>query len=146
MTAVLHGTVLNYDEHVTDGSSNYSISATTFANVDGTNLVLQLTIDAQARTGQALVSWHANTTVPAGQIGYWNLNVNGTLHAANDGILAIGEGTLPSSFTRLVTGLTVGTLNTIALSAKVTGGTMTVYNGAGTSTLDLHPQFAGIVL
>lgn len=146
MTAYLHGTVLNYDDYTADESSNYSVSATSFTNVDGTHLVLQLTVDDKAHTGQALVGWAANTAVPVGQKGYWNLLVNGTLNAANDGILAIPEGTLSSSFTRLVTGLTVGTLNTIALQAKVTGGTMTVYNGAGTSTLDVHPQFWSLVL
>jgi len=146
MTAYLHGTVLNYDEHTLDQVSNYSVSSTTFTNVDGTNLALQITIDGKANTGQALVGFHGNAAVPASQKGYFNLLVNGTVNAANDGILFTPEGTLGVSFTRLVTGLTVGTLNTITLQAKVTGGTMTIYSGAGTSTLDTHGQFWSLVL
>jgi hypothetical protein len=146
MTAILHGSVLNYDQYTLDEASNYSISSTSFTNIDGTYLALQITIDSQAVTGQALVGWHGNTAVPSGQKGYFNLLVNGTLQAANDGIQFVGEGTLPVSFARLVTGLVVGTLNTVTLQAKVTAGTMTVYSGAGTSTLDTHGQFWAIVL
>jgi hypothetical protein len=145
MTAVLHGSILNIDQHTLDESSNISVSATSFAAVDGT-LALQLSIDGKASTGQALIGWHGNVAVPSGQKGYFNLSVNGTLHAANDGILFSPEGTLGVSFTRLVTGLVVGTLNTVTLQAKVTAGTMTVYSGAGTSGLDTHGQFWGVIL
>lgn len=146
MTANLHGSILNYDESTLDAVSNYSVSSTSFTNIDGTTLALNITIDPQARTGQALIGWSGNTAVPSGQKGYFNLLVNGTLNAANDGILFVGEGTLPSAFTRLVTDLVVGTLNTVTLQAKVTAGTMTVYSGAGTSTLDVHSQFWGLIL
>lgn len=146
MTANLHGTVLNFDSYTLDEASNYSVSSTSFTDIDGTHLALQITIDAKASTGQALIGWACNTAVPTGQKGYFNLLVNGTLNAANDGILFTGEGTLSSSFTRLVTNLTVGTLNTVSLQAKVTAGTMTIYAGAGTSTLDVHPQLWSLVL
>lgn len=146
MPANLHSTVLNYDEYTLDEASNINVSSSSFSNVDGTHLVLQLTIGSKAMTGQALIGWHGNVAVPSGQKGYFNLLVNGTLNAANDGILFSPEGTLPVSFTRLVTGLTVGTLNTIRLQAKVTGGTMTVYSGAGTGNLDTHGQLWGVVL
>lgn len=147
MTSFLHGSVLNFDEYTLDQGSNYSISSTSFANVDGANLVLNLTIDSKANAGQVLVGWHGNVAVPVGEKGYFNLLVNGTLNAANDGIIFSPEGTLGVAFTRLVnTSLNVGTLNTIALQAKVTGGTMTVYAGAGTSTLDTHPQLFGVIL
>ena len=146
MTANLHGSILNHDEYTLDEVSNISVSSTSFTDVDGTHLALQLTIDGRAVTGQALVSWHGNVAVPAGQKSYWNLNVNGTLNAANDGIMFTPEGTLGVSFTRLVTGLPVGEVSTITLQAKVTAGTMTVYSGAGTSGLDTHGQFWGLVL
>ncbi len=146
MTANLHGTVLNYQQYTTDESSNYSVSATSFTDVDSTHLVLSLTIDSKATTGQALICWSANVAVPASQTGFFNLLVNGTLNALNDGIIFAPAGTLPVSFMRLVTGLTVGALNTLKLQAKVTAGTMTVYNGAGTGNADVHPQFCGIVL
>lgn len=146
MIAYLHGTILSTDEHTLDQGSDYSVSATSFTNVDGTNLVLQIAIDSKANTGRALVNWHGNIAVPATEKGYFNLLVNGTLNAANDGIIFAGEGTLPVSFSRLITGLPVGETTTIALQAKVTGGTMTVYSGAGTSTLDTHGQFSALVL
>lgn len=146
MTANLHGSVLNYVQYTADESSNYAVSATTFTDVDGAHLVLSLSIDAKATTGQALVSWHANVAVPSAQTGFFNLLVNGTLNATNDGILFASAGTLPVSFTRLITGLPVGTLSSIKLQAKVTAGTMTIYAGAGSSNADVHSQFWGLVL
>lgn len=146
MTAVLHGTTLSTDSYTLDEASDYSVSGTSFANVDGTHLILDLTVDSKATTGRALVGWHGNVSVPSGQKGYFNLLVNGTLNAGNDGILFATEGTLPVSFTRLITNLSVGTLNTVSLQAKVTGGTMTIYAGAGTGTMDTHGQFWGEVL
>lgn len=146
MTANLHGSILNFDEYTLDEVSNISVSSTSFSDVDGTHLALQLTVDGKASTGQALIGWHGNVAVPTGQKGAFNLLVNGTLNCANDGIMISPEGTLGVSFTRLVTGLVVGTLNTIKLQAKVTAGTMTVYAGAGTSTLDTHGQFWGLIL
>lgn len=146
MHANLHGSLLNYDEYTLDEVSNISMSSTSFTNVDGTHLALQLTIDSKAGTGQALIGFHGNAAVPSGQKAYWNLSVNGTLNAANDGIMFTPEGTLGVSFTRLVTGLVVGTLNTVTLQARVTAGTMTVYAGAGTSNLDTHGQFWGLIL
>lgn len=145
MTANLHSGTLTTDEYTLDEASDYSISATSFSDVDGTHLVLQLTPGSKATTGQALIGLHTNVAMPNGVTGHFNLLVNGTLTAANDGILAV-QGTLPASFTRLVTNLNVGTLNTIKLQAKVSGGTMTMYNGAGTSQLDVHGQFWGMVL
>jgi hypothetical protein len=146
MTANLHSGTLATDEYTLDEASNYTISSTSFTDVDGTHLALQLTPGSKAASGQALVGVHVNVAMPTGTVGYFNLLVNGTLNAANDGILAV-QGTLPASFTRLITNLNVGTLNSVRLQAKVTGGgTMTVYNGAGTSGLDLHGQFWGVVL
>lgn len=146
MTANLHGSVLNVDDYTLDEASNISVSSTSFTDVSGTHLALQLTIDSRAVTGQALIGFHGNVAVPANEKGYFNLLVNGTLNAANDGIMFTPAGTLGVSFTRLVTNLVVGTLNTVKLQAKVTAGTMTVYSGAGTSTLDTHGQFWGLIL
>jgi len=143
MVATLHDSILNYSQYTCDESSNYSVFTTSFSNVDGTHLVLNITPGNKALTGQALVGWHCNVVVPGGQRGFFNLNVNGTL-TANDGIIfadpGATTGTLQVGFTRIVTGLVVGTLNTVYLSAKVTGGTMTVLAGAGTSNADVHPQ------
>jgi hypothetical protein len=146
MVATLHGTVLNYDQYTADESSNYSVFSSSFSNVDGTNLVLDIHIDAKAQTGQALIGFHGNVAVPSSQTGFFNLLVNGTLNAANDGIIFAPEGSQPIAFTRLVTGLVVGTLNRVYLQAKVTGGTMTVYAGAGTGNADVHPQLWSLVL
>lgn len=150
MVATFHDTTLNTEQYTCDEGSNYSVFATSFTNVDGTNLVLDIQIGSKASVGQALIGWHGNVVVPGGQRGFFNLNVNGTLNAANDGILfadpGSATGTLQVSFTRLVTGLNIGTLNTVALSAKVTGGTMTVFAGAGTGNADVHGQLWGAIL
>jgi hypothetical protein len=150
MVASLHDTTLNTDQYTCDESSNYSVFATSFTNVDGTNLVLDIQIGSKATVGQALVGWHCNVVVPGGQRGFFNVLANGTLAAGNDGIVfadpGATTGTLQVSFTRLVTGLAIGTLNRVYLQAKVTGGTMTVLNGAGTSNADVHPQFFGQIL
>lgn len=150
MVATLHDSILNFDQYTLDESSNYSVFTTTFANVDGTNLALQITPGNKALTGQALIGWHGNVVVPGGQRGFFNLNVNGTLNAAHDGMIFVDPGattgTLAVSFTRLVTTLVVGSLNNVYLSAKVTGGTMTVLAGAGDSNADIHGQFFSVTL
>lgn len=149
MTAFLHDSILTYDQYTLDEASNYSIYSTSFQNVDGTNLALDITIGSKASTGQALIGWHCNAVVPGGQRGFFNLNVNGTL-VANDGIIfgdpGATTGTLQLGFTRLVTGLVVGSLNRVYLSSKVTNGTMTVLAGAGDGNADVHPQLFGLVL
>lgn len=148
--ATLHDSILNFDQYTLDEASNYSVFTTTFANIDGTNLALQITPGNKALTGQALIGWHGNIVVPGNQRGFFNLNVNGTLHAANDGIIfgdpGATTGTLQVGFTRLVTGLIVGSLNTVYLSAKVTGGTMTVLAGNGASNADVHGQLWSVNL
>lgn len=146
MVATLHDSILNFDQYTADEASNYSVSSSSFSNVDGTHLVLDITPGNKAITGQALIGFHGNVWVPASQTGFFNLLVNGTLQAAGDGILFAPAGTLPVSFTRLVTGLNVGTLNRVYLQAKVTGGTMTVLAGAGTGNADVHPQFWQVTL
>jgi hypothetical protein len=148
MVATLHGSVLNYEQYTLNQGSDYTIFNTSFANIDTASLKLNIDIDAQAVTGQALVGWHCNAQVTSGGRGYFDLLVNGTVHAGNDGILAVPDGTIyPVSFTRLVTGLTTGTLNTVYLQAKASGGgTMTVYAGAGTGNADVHGQFWSCLL
>lgn len=148
--STLHDSILNFDQYTCDESSNYGIHATSFTNVDGTNLVLDIYIGSKALTGQALVGWHGNVVVPGGQRGFFNVLANGTLAAANDGIIfadpGATTGTLQVGFTRLLSGLAIGTLNRVYLQAKVTGGTMTVLAGAGTSNADMHGQFWQVTL
>ena len=150
MVATLHDSILNFQQYTLDESSNYTISSTSFTNVDGTHLALSITPGNKALTGQALIGWHGNVVVPGGQRGFFSLLVNGTLNPGNDGIIfadpGASTGTLQVGFTRLVTGLNVGTLNTLSLQAKVTGGTMTVFAGAGTSNADVHGQLFGVIL
>ena len=148
MVATLHDSILNFQQYTLDESSNYTISSSSFTNVDGTHLVLNITPGNKALTGQALIGWHCNAQVSSGGRGYFSLLVNGTLNPGNDGIIAVPDGTIyPVSFTRMVTGLNVGTLNTVSLQAKTSGGgTMTVYAGAGTGNADVHGQFWQVIL
>lgn len=130
------------DSYVCNESADYTLTSTTFTDVDATNLSLSLTTTG----GAVLVGFHGSFmhTGTARNL-YLNLTVDGAVHAAEDGLLAarIDLGTapgIPVSFVRLITGLAAGS-HTINLTYKVSAASVTLFAGAGTSGADLHPQF-----
>lgn len=130
-----------------DETSDYSTTSGTFVDVDSTNLALTITTNG----GDVLVGFHGSAGGVAGSGGMrylqFDVEVDSERVAGDDGIVALGvpgSSTVisPISFARLVTGLAPGG-HTFKLQWRRnnTGLTGTLYAGAGTSGLDVHPQF-----
>lgn len=137
--------------HTVDEVSNYSTTSTTWADVDGTDLAH--TIDV--KSGAVEVHFHGAVRISNSGANdtfvYFDVTVDGNRHAGDDGI--VGEsfdggnawsGMRTVSFTRRITGLTPGS-HTFRLQWRVASSagttTATLYAGAGTTRLDVHPQF-----
>jgi hypothetical protein len=125
-------------------SADYSVTSTSFVNVDGTKLSLTISTSG----GDVMLAFHG--FVRAGTNSdtlYFDVEMDGARIGGDDGIIAAmraaSGGTptrIPVSFVRLVTSLAAGS-HTFKLQWKVSGGTGELYAGAGTSGVDLHPQF-----
>lgn len=118
--------------------SNYTISTSTYADVDTADLTLSITT-----TGGDVIVGFAGTISGNGTV-LLDVAVNGTRIANNTsaGILSLQHGAITPavSFIRLVQGLSAGT-HTFALMWKAVSGAHTMYAGAGTASYDVHPQF-----
>jgi hypothetical protein len=123
---------------VLNQASDYTTSNTSFVDIDATTLALTITTTG----GDVFVHFHGVVGISAGGV-CLDFTIDGTRHAGDDGIMRSGspnEGeTL--SFTRLVMGLSAGS-HVFKLQWKTTsGGTATLYAGAGTANFDVHAQF-----
>lgn len=117
-----------------DEASDYTTTAGTWADVDATNLALTITTHG----GDVLVHFHG-TLQGSGQHVFLDVAVDGTREGGDDGILRVRQDDYEAvSFTRLISGLSAGE-HTFKLQWKSSSGTL--FAGAGTSNLDLHPQF-----
>ena len=122
-----------------DEGSDYTTTSTSFANVDATlgKLSLAITLAEQA---DVFVHFHGTVNNSGGNV-FLDLSQDGTRLGLNDGILKVPTGSItPVSITQLIPDAAAGA-HTYNLMWKVSAGTGTMYAGAGTSTLDLHPQF-----
>lgn len=126
--------------YVLNEGSDYTTVSTTFGDVDGTNLALQITTTG----GDVFVHFHGTCKqATGGHKVNFDVDVDGVRHGGDDGIVAqhdLGGDVAVVSFTRLITGLSAAS-HTFKLQWKVTGGTGTLYAGAGTVGFDFHPQF-----
>jgi hypothetical protein len=125
-------------------SADYSTTSTSFGNVDGTKLSLTITTSG----GDVLVAFHGyvRAGTNADQL-YLDVEMDGARLGGDDGIIAANRAASGSNptrgaigFVRLITDLAAGS-HTFKLQWKVSGGTGELYAGAGTSGVDLHPQF-----
>jgi hypothetical protein len=122
---------------VANEATDYTITTTTFANVDGTSGKFLLSITT---TGGDVMVHFSGGVNPSSRC-YFDLQVDGSGQVGgNDGITGCGSSLTAVSFTRLITGLAAGT-HTFALQARVNSGSAVLYAGAGTAGFDLHPQF-----
>lgn len=132
------------DSYDVNEGADYTTTSTGFQNVDTTDLAMSITTTG----GDIMVHFHG--TVDNGSINtrvYFDLfsNTLGGRVGGDDGIVYIQMPTSTSgqghsvSFTRLITGFGAGT-HGFTLQWKVSGGTATMYAGAGTSNKDMHPQ------
>lgn len=125
-------------------ASNFTTTSTSFATVHAAT-----TASITTTGGRVLVTFTGSCTHSqnSGAI-YFNLQIDGSGdYAANDGIflqtITTAGQVMNCSFLFWVEGLSAGA-HTIALRWKVGSGTATMYAGAGTSNLDVHPQFAAV--
>jgi len=121
-------------------AADLTTTSTAWADVSTTKLTLSVTTTG----GDLLVGFCGVVHKATDGRVYFDLQVDGVGGVAgDDGFIALEQATGrgPLSFTYLVTGLAAGA-HTLALRWKITGtGAATIYAGAGTANLDLHPQF-----
>ncbi len=125
-------------QYVLNQGSDYTTTSTSFTDTDTTNLALTITTNG----GDVMVHFHGISTNSAAVNTLYDVTVDGTRTAGDDGITgAAGTTRTTVSFTRLITGLSAGS-HTFKLQWKVaSASTGTLYAGAGTSGSDVHPQF-----
>jgi hypothetical protein len=129
------------DVYTPNEVSDYSTTSTSWVAIDATNLNLSITTVG----GDVLVSFYGHFARTAGSAtaAHLTLYVDGVdIAASSDGLVRISISTNPAGFTYLVQGLSAAS-HTFELRWKISAGTgtMTFYVGAGTSQLDLTPQF-----
>ncbi len=129
-----------------DQMSDYSTSSTTFVDVDGAGTELELSITTTG--GDVLIGFVGSVSVPGQAINiYFDIYYDSVGRIGqDDGLMVISQyysGTVtkaPVSLICLKTGLSAGT-HTFKPQWKVASGTATLFAGAGTSGLDVHPIF-----
>ena len=120
--------------YILNEGSNYTTSSTSFVAVDATNLNLNIVTNG----GDLLVGFSAGVGA-AGNVGYFELLVDGIVVAGNDGLGNTAYGAIEwVSFSRQLS-LLPGN-HQIQLQWKVYSGAIVLYAGAGTANNDSHPQ------
>jgi len=121
--------------------ADYTTASASFVDVDGTNLALVIVTNG----GNVRVGWSSLVSLSVAGTVYLDIDVDGAREGGDDGIVAgtVEGGTDTREALALnwvIAGLSAAS-HTIKLQWKVSAGTGTIYAGAGTSNLDLHPQF-----
>lgn len=124
-----------------DEAANYTISSTSFADVDATDLAITIVTGG----GKVLVGYsgmvNAAGLTTSGDRILFDVNVDGTNDRTNDGITGVNNQNGGNvSFAFIIDGLSAGS-HTFKLQARVTAGSAIIYAGAGTASNDIHPQF-----
>jgi hypothetical protein len=115
--------------------SDYATTSTTFVDIDVTNLSLTITTAG----GDVLIAFMAYTGGTSRL--YFDVSIDGTRVGGDDGFVsAVAAANTPVTLVVLKQGLAPGS-HTFRVQWKVNSGTGTMYAGAGTSGLDIHPQF-----
>jgi hypothetical protein len=133
-------------QYTANETSDYSTSSTTFVDVDATNLAFTLTTKGNA----VMLGFYGtvNTATASDIYIYFDVLVDGVRRAGDDGMVLVARkggsgfalGTDSVAFVHLIPSLSAGS-HTFKLQWKVSGGSATLRAGAGTATVDLHPQF-----
>jgi hypothetical protein len=129
------------DHHELNEVADITTSSTTFVDVDGTNYEFSITTYG----GDLLVGFHGTVNESGGnQQVHFNIAVDGVDVAADDGLYSCYGLRQGVGFVYKLTSIDADT-HTFTLRWKVqTGGAATLYAGAGTADLDIHPQFWAI--
>ncbi len=123
-----------------DEGADYSTTSTSFVIAD---ILVGATLDVVG--GNVLVGFSGTVEVTGTNLVYLDVVRAGAGRVGgDDGIVVCRRQTsgslYPCSFTYLITGVPAGS-QTFRLMWKVSGGTATLYAGAGTSSFDVHPMF-----
>lgn len=124
---------------IIDEGSDYSTSSTSWADMDATDLSITMTTAG----GDLLILWMASA-VCATAPGHFDVTIDSTRQGGDDGLTTLGQitnGIIPCCIAYIVTGVSAASHVFRMQHAVSTGGTMTTYAGAGTSTKDSHPRF-----
>lgn len=131
------------DDSIINEVSDYTTTSTSFVDVDATDLSVEVTTNG----GDILVFVAATLKQSGTNRVYFELDVNGSPVATEDGVMmwrsASSSAVIVMVCMRLLRGLSADTY-TIKLQWKVDAGTATMYAGAGTSGLDVHPQMIAL--
>lgn len=125
-------------------ASDATTTSTSFVDVDGAGTYFELSLPSTFAGGDLLVVANVSFEGTTGMLVYFNIAIDGVDDVANDGVIVMGiDATSNRRCATLVflkQGLSVGA-HTIKLRWKVNTGTATLWTGAGTAALDVHPQF-----
>lgn len=134
------------DAYTVNEASDYTTSSTSFVDIDATDLNLSLTTTG----GDVLLGFYGNIRVSGSgsPTVYFDVLQDATRIGGDDGLCLAFVTSIdsavdqyqPVSFTYLITGLSAGTY-AFKLQWKVSAAAAILYAGAGTSALDIHPQF-----
>ncbi len=134
----------NVDTYLTNESSDFTTTSTSFTDVDGAGAQFTLSFTL-AVAAQVLVGFFGNVVSASGTARvYLDISVDGTRVGLDDGLIGavapnntIGQ---PVSAVWLIETLAAGA-HTIILQWKVSGSTLTMFAGAGTANADVHSGF-----
>lgn len=120
--------------------ADYTTTSGTFADVDSTDLSITIT----PQSSYVKVHFHCMLGQTGGTTGSTLLDTtkDGTRVAGDDGITGVRGGVLiqPVSFTRKIA-VTPNVSTVFRIQWKTTNSGAVMYAGAGTTGLDVHPQF-----
>jgi hypothetical protein len=119
--------------------SDYTINSTTYANVDGTNLSLSITL-----AGDTAVVF-LNFTVTSLRKVYFDISVDGTRVGGDDGLFTIIQDNVAGQRFAVgmaipIEGLSAGSHTFNLMWKNDAGGTSTLYGGNGSAGDQVHPK------
>lgn len=125
------------DYYTLNEGANYTTTSTSFVDVDAVNLALTITTTG----GDVFVGFHGVVANGSAEV-FFDVDQDGARIGGDDGIIRVDHGGDPSDccFVRQIENPSAAS-HTYKLQWKVLSGTGTLYAGAGTSNLDVHPQF-----
>jgi hypothetical protein len=125
--------------HHVNQASDYTTTSTSFVDVDATNLSLTIVTAG----GDVMIGFTGTVDNNGAGKTYLDVAVDSVRMGGDDGLQAADNNAItaePMILCVLKQGLAPGS-HTFKLQWKVQSGTSTLYAGAGTTNLDLHPQF-----
>lgn len=121
-----------------DEAADYTTTSTSFVDVDATDLAITIVTGG----GTLIIGFTGSVyNATANTIIYFDVDIDGTRVGLDDGLtIWYADNRDSVSFTCLKSGLSAAS-HVIKLQWKTSGGTATLYAGAGTATYDVHPFF-----